>query len=88
MTTKELKALLIGNEVVTIKLENEWSLIKNTSSRLGNRIYIDNNWNVDKCDTFNSEDEAVKFFMQKVSYYKSMFKTKKMNREIEISTNM
>lgn len=86
MTTKKLKNELKNNKIEMI-LENEWRMVKNTNSRLGSNIHINNIYNVDKWEEFKTEDEAIKFFMSKISYFKSIFKRKNITRNVEIIIN-
>lgn len=88
MTTKELKQLLNENRNVKVKL-NEWELVRNLDSMAGEIIYVNNDYRVEKSESFDSLNEGIKFFMSKISAHKSYLKRKNIstsNLGLEIQT--
>lgn len=86
MTTKELKSILRDNRNVKVTIGNEWVLTRNIDSMAGDTIYIEHTYNVDKWNSFNSDEhnKAIKFFMSKISYCKR-FSKMKQGAELEIN---
>ena len=75
------------NGRVDIILENEWKLIvrkdvKNLHYGTVGYYKVINTHNVDKWEDFETLDEAIKYFMKKVSYFKSMRRKKNMDSEV------
>ena len=76
MTTKELKSILRDNRNVKVTIGNEWVLTRNIDSMAGDTIYIEHTYNVDKWNSFNSDEhnKAIKFFMSKSFILQEIFK--------------
>lgn len=90
MTTKELKSILRDNRNVKLTIDNEWALTRNLDSMSGDTIYIEHVYNVDKWNSFDSNEynKAIKFFMSKISYLKRFSKMKQgTDLEINIQIN-
>lgn len=82
MTINELRTLANDNDRIKVILENEWVIGLNKGY---NSFTVWNEYNPDKYNYFNNSEDAIKFFMGKVSYMKSSFAKKSINRELEIN---